>query len=148
MEFRNRAERCHITYLTELSQRTICSSLHGGSKLAEISTCTGQWEMWEWEPSIRGIQPICLKPKLHYTWEEDKDVPRALSLTCTNRIIPTTTKSPLQNHVHATLTNVATSALLKHESSLLLPAPPLKYNHRILSPNNQSKSILKCLTET
>lgn len=57
------------------------------------------------------------------------------------------TKSPLQNRVHTTLKNMTTSALPKHESSLLLPVPPLEYNHRILSPTIQSKSILKGLTE-
>lgn len=80
---------------------------------------------------------------------EQRNIPRALSLTCINEMIPTSkTKSPLQNYVHILLMHMTMTVLPKSEPFHVLRVPPMEYNHRILSLAIHSKSILKGLTET
>lgn len=80
---------------------------------------------------------------------EQRDIPRALSLTCINEMIPTNkTKSPLQNYVHILLMHMTISVLLKSKSFHILHLPLLEYNDGILSITIQSKSILNGLAET
>lgn len=144
MEFRNRAER-NRAHLTELSQRNTGPSLHQGSRLAGISSCSVQGERWEREPSSRGIQQICLS---HVSLEKRTQTPQRTLFNCTNRIIltydqvtsPKSCSHPPYKHDHLS------------SSKIWLFSPPscasTEYHHRILGPTSQSKTVLKGLTET
>lgn len=120
-EFSNTAEMCHVIHPIELPRKKRGSTLSWWSEFAVNGISRGQWEKWQWEEHQGNRTYLTQSQVTLYMRREQRGIPRALHLTCINRMIPTNKpKSPLQNYVHILLTHMTVLAPLKSQSFHIL----------------------------